>query len=134
MIALIFMNKHPIIVVSILIQLISPLSQFTLWRSQQPEQNFMENNNIDPNSTEGGPNTSEQSTRTNNTQTTTSERMKRSKYKIPILSDRETNLTKINPKMWWEQISEYIHVTYNRNLDEIIDERTNLWIHTQPTT
>ena len=24
--------------------------------------------------------------------------------------------------MWWEQISEYIHLTYNRNLDEIIDE------------
>ena len=23
--------------------------------------------------------------------------------------------------MWWEQISEYIHLTYNRNLDEIID-------------
>ena len=26
--------------------------------------------------------------------------------------------------MWWEQISEYIHLTYNRNLDEIIDEGT----------
>ena len=24
--------------------------------------------------------------------------------------------------MWWEQISEYILLTYNRNLDEIIDE------------
>ena len=24
--------------------------------------------------------------------------------------------------MWWKQISEYIHLTYNRNLDEIIDE------------
>ena len=48
--------------------------------------------------------------------------MEKSKYKIPILSDRETDLTKINPKMWWEQISEYIHLTYNRNLDEIIDE------------
>ena len=86
----------------------------------------MENNNIDPNSTEGGPNTSEQSTRTNNNQTTTSERMERSKYKIPILSDRETDLTKINPKMWWEQILEYIHLTYNRNLEKNIDEGTKL--------
>ena len=82
----------------------------------------MENNNTDPNLTEGEPNTSEQSTRTINKQTTTSERMERSKYKFPILSDRETDLTKINPKMWWEQISEYIHLTYNRNLEEITDE------------
>ena len=82
----------------------------------------MENNNINPNSTEGEPNSSEQSTRMSNNQTTSSERMEKSKYKIPILSDRETDLTQINPKMWWEQISEYIHLTYNRNLDEIIDE------------
>ena len=80
-------------------------------------------NNTDPNSTESGPNTSGQSTRMNNNQTT-SERAERSKYKIPILSDRETDLTKINPKMWWEQISEYIPLTYNRNLDEIVDEGT----------
>ena len=26
--------------------------------------------------------------------------------------------------MWWEQISEYIHLTYSRNLDEIIDQGT----------
>ena len=82
----------------------------------------MENSNTNFNSTEGEPNLSEQSTRTNNNQTTSSERMEKSKYQIPILSDRETDLTKINPKMWWEQISEYIHLTYNRNLDEIIDE------------
>ena len=82
----------------------------------------MENNNINPNSTEGEPNSSEQSTRMSNNQTTSSERMEKRKYKIPILSDRETDLTKINPKMWWEQISEYIHLRYNRNLDEIIDE------------
>ena len=81
----------------------------------------MENNNTDPNPTEGGSNTSEQSTRMTNNQIT-SERAERSKYKIPILSDRETDLTKTNPKMWWEQISEYIHLTYNRNFDEIIDE------------
>ena len=82
----------------------------------------MENNNTDPNLTEGEPNTSGQSTRTDNNQTTMSERIERSKYKILILSDRETDLTEINPKMWWEQISEYIHLTYNRNLEEITDE------------
>ena len=82
----------------------------------------MEKNNINFNSTEGELNSSEQSNRTNNNQTTSSERMEKSKYKIPILSDRETDLTKINPKMWWEQFLEYIQSTYNRNLDEIIDE------------
>ena len=46
---------------------------------------------------------------------TTSEWTERSKYKTPILSDRETDLTKINPKMWWEQKTEYIHLTYSRN-------------------
>ena len=77
----------------------------------------------DPNTTEGGPNTSEQSSRTNNNQTT-SEWTKRRKNKTPILSDREAELTQINPKMCWEQISEYKHLTYNRNLDEIIDQGT----------
>ena len=70
---------------------------------------------------EGEPMTSEQSTRTINNQTM-AERTEKSKYKIPILSDRDTDLTKINPKMWWEQISEYIHLTYDRNLDEITEE------------
>ena len=70
----------------------------------------MENNNTDPNTTEGELNTSEQSTRMTNNQTT-SERAERSKYKIPILSVRDTDITKTNPKMWWEQISEYIHLT-----------------------
>ena len=83
---------------------------------------IMGNNNTNPNLTEGEPNTSERSTRTNNNQTTTSERMEKTKYKIPILSDMETDLTKINPKMWWEQIAEYIHLTYNRNREELIDE------------
>ena len=55
-------------------------------------------NNVNLNTTEGGPDISEQSTRINNNQTT-SEWAERGKYKIPILSDRETNLTKINPKM-----------------------------------
>ena len=63
----------------------------------------MENSNTDPNLTESEPSTSEQSTRTINNQTTTSERMERRKYKIPILSDRETDLTNIDPKMWWEK-------------------------------
>ena len=83
----------------------------------------MDNNNTNPSLNEGEPNISERSSRTNNT-TTSSERMEKTKYKIPILSDRETDLTKFNPKMWWEQISEYIHLTYNRNLEEIIDEGT----------
>ena len=52
----------------------------------------------------------------------TADRMEKNKYKIPILLDRETDLTKINPRMWWEQISEYIHLTYNRNLDEMMDQ------------
>ena len=26
--------------------------------------------------------------------------------------------------MWWEQTSEYIHLTYNRNLDEMMDQGT----------
>ena len=81
----------------------------------------MDNNNTDLNSIEERPMSSEQPTRTINNQTM-SERAEKSKYKIPILSDRETDLTKINPKMWWEQISEYILLTYNRNLDEITDE------------
>ena len=86
-------------------------------------------NHSDPNSTEGGPNTTEQSTGTNNNQTT-SEWTERSKYKIPILTDRETDITKSNSKMWWEQISEYIHLTYNRNLDKTIGQEPNIWTHT----
>ena len=27
--------------------------------------------------------------------------------------------------MWWEQIIEYIHLTYNRNLDEMMDQSTD---------
>ena len=27
--------------------------------------------------------------------------------------------------MWWEQISEYIHLTYNGNLDELMDQGTD---------
>ena len=40
------------------------------------------------------------------------ERTERNNYKNPILLDRETDLSKINPKMWWEQISEYVDLTY----------------------
>ena len=39
------------------------------------------------------------------------ERTERNKYRNPILSDRKTDLSKANPKMWWEQISEYIDLT-----------------------
>ena len=51
--------------------------------------------------------------------------MEKNKYKIPILSYRETDLTKTIPRIWWEQISEYIHLTYNRNLDEMMDQGTD---------
>ena len=53
---------------------------------------------------------------------TTVDRTEKNQYEILILSDRETDLTKINPQMWWEHISEYIHLTYTRNLDEIMDQ------------
>ena len=56
---------------------------------------------------------------------TTADRTEKNKYKITILSDRETDLTKINPRMLWEQISDYIHLTYNRNLDEMMDQGTD---------
>ena len=56
---------------------------------------------------------------------TTADGTEKNKYKIPILSDRETDLTQINPRMWWEQISEYIHLTYNRILDEMMDQGTD---------
>ena len=39
-------------------------------------------------------------------QSTAMERMEKNNYKIPILSDRETDLTKTNPRMWREQITE----------------------------
>ena len=75
------------------------------------------------------PNTSVQTAQSATNQTimnqTAADRMEKNKYKIPILSDRESDLTKINPRMWWEQISEYIHLTYNRNLDEMMDQDTD---------
>ena len=54
--------------------------------------------------------------------TPTMERLKKNKYKIPVLSDRETDLSQTNPRMWWEQISEYIDLTYRRKLDEIMEQ------------
>ena len=57
-------------------------------------------------------------------QSTTTERMEKNKYKIPILSDRETDLTKTNPRMWWEQISEYIDLTYHKNLEDLMNQGT----------
>ena len=56
---------------------------------------------------------------------TTVERTERNKYKIPILSDRETDLLKVNPKMCWEQISEYIDLTYQKKLEELIEQGTD---------
>ena len=56
---------------------------------------------------------------------TTVERTERNKYKIPILSDRETDLSKTNPKMWWEQTSEYIDLTYQKKLEELVEQGTD---------
>ena len=56
---------------------------------------------------------------------TTVERTERNKYKIPILSDRETDLSKTNTRMWWEQISEYIDLTYQKKLEELIEQGTD---------
>ena len=58
-------------------------------------------------------------------QTTMVERMEKNKYKIPILSDRKTELTKTNPRMEWEQISEYINPTYQKNLEELLEQGTD---------
>ena len=44
--------------------------------------------------------------------------------KILILSDRETDLTKTNLRMWWEQISVYIDLTYQKNLKELLEQGT----------
>ena len=72
------------------------------------------------------PSTSEQSGQLATNQTimnqTIADRLEKIKYKIPTLSDRETDLTKTNTRMWWEQNLEYIHLTYNRNLDELMDQ------------
>ena len=56
---------------------------------------------------------------------TTVERTERNKYKIPILSDRETDLSKTNPKIMWEQISEHIDLTYQKKLGELIEQGTD---------
>ena len=53
------------------------------------------------------------------------DKAEKNKTKIPILSDRETDLSKTNPRMWREQICEYIHLTYNRTLDDIMDQGTD---------
>ena len=56
---------------------------------------------------------------------TTVEKTEKNKYKIPILSDRETDLWKANPKMWWEQISEHIDLTYQKKLEELLEHGTD---------
>ena len=56
---------------------------------------------------------------------TTVGRTERNEYKIPILSDRETDLSKTNPRMWWVQISEYIDLTYQKKLEELIEQGTD---------
>ena len=49
-------------------------------------------------------------------------RERRATYKFTVLSDRDTDLTKINPRMWWEQISEYMDITDHKNLEELMDQ------------
>ena len=61
---------------------------------------------------------------------TTVERTERNKYKIPILSDRETDLSKTNPRMSWEQISEYIDLTYQKELVLIEQGTESMDTHT----
>ena len=56
---------------------------------------------------------------------TTVEKTERNNYKIPILSDRESDLSKINPRMWPEQISEYIDLTYQKKLEDLIEQGTD---------
>ena len=56
---------------------------------------------------------------------TTVERNERNKYKIPFLSDRETDLSEINRRMWWEQISEYNDLTYPKKLEGLIEQGTD---------
>ena len=58
------------------------------------------------------------------TLSTTMERTKKNKFKIPILSDRETDLSKMNPMMWWEKISEFIDLTYHKNLEDLMNHGT----------
>ena len=53
------------------------------------------------------------------------ERMEKNKYKTPILSDTETDMTTINPRMRWEQITEYIDLTYQKNLKELMGQGTD---------
>ena len=72
------------------------------------------------------PNMSEQSGQTEQSgsekqSTTVEKNEKKNNYKTPIQSDRETDLTKTNPRMWWEQISEYIDLTYHRNIEDMTD-------------
>ena len=55
-------------------------------------------------------------------QSTTMERTQKNKYKIPILSDRETDWTTVIPGMWWEQISENIDLTCHKNLENLMDQ------------
>ena len=96
----------------VLIQLLSnPLRQHTSWRSQQIKE--LSTMNTDPNIFEQPEQTP-----------ATMERTEINKYKIPILSDRDTDLTKINPRMWWEQISEYIDLTYCKNQKDLMDQGT----------
>ena len=43
------------------------------------------------------------------------------KQRFYRLSYRVTDLSKYNPKMWWEQISEFIDLFYQKKLEELIE-------------
>ena len=58
-------------------------------------------------------------TRTTTINKTLIDSNEKSKCKIPILSERDTGLTKVNPKMWWEQIQEYTILTYQLEIEEV---------------
>ena len=62
------------------------------------------------------------------TQNTTqnAKRYEKSKYKIPIFTDRNTELNKTDPKMWWEQIQQYIELTYETELEDVPENETIL--------
>ena len=64
--------------------------------------------------------------RDNQPERTTIKQLPKERNEASTRSRFYSGLTKIIPKLWWEQISEYIHLKYNRNLDEIVEEGTRI--------
>ena len=59
------------------------------------------------------------------TQQRSIKRQSRGLRKTSNLSDRETDLSKTNPRLWWEQISEYKDLTYQKKLEELLEHGTD---------